>query len=182
MITDVPNAMVTAKPEAKERRMTFRQRIANLAAIGTGAVVVAMVGAFIAASPAIARSRERSPTVAAAASGFACGSQQFCDYIYDNGTGVCFKVNPFSGIPSDNWAYYGCRNIDGSIYNNTAFTFRVFYAPNHGDPHACIPPYTKVADLFNYDFNSGSGPHDLVIGNDIASFSFSTAPCTNTPL
>lgn len=62
------------------------------------------------------------------------------------------------------------------------FTFRVFYAPNHGDPHACIPPYTKVSDLFNYDFNSGSGPHNLVIGDDIASFSFSTSPCTNTPL
>ena len=50
------------------------------------------------------------------------------------------------------------------------------------DPHACIPPYTKVSDLFNYDFNSGSGPHDLVVGNDIASFTFSTSPCTAIPL
>jgi hypothetical protein len=92
------------------------------------------------------------------------------------------RANPFSGIPSDNWSYYGCRNIDGSLYNNTPFTFRVYFAPNHGDPHACIPPFTKVSDLFNYDFNSGSGPHNLVIGNDIASFSFNLSPCTATPL
>lgn len=160
--------------------MTVRQRIAKLAAI---AVVVATVGALAVASPAIARSAVGSTTARAATSaGFSCGSQDFCDYIYDNGTGLCFSANPFSGIPSDNWSYYGCRNIDGSIYNNTAFTFRVYFAPNHGDPHACVPPYTKVSDLFNYDFNSGSGPHDLVIGNDIASFSFSLSRCTNTPL
>ena len=159
--------------------MTVRQRIASLATIGA---VVATIGGFAAAAPAVARPAARSAGASTAASGFSCGYQQFCDYIYDNGTGVCFKANPFSGIPSDNWSYYGCRNIDGSIYNNTVFTFRVFYAPNHGDPHACIPPYTKVSDLFNYDFNSGSGPHNLVVGNDIASFSFSTSPCTNTPL
>jgi Peptidase inhibitor family I36 len=160
--------------------MSLRRRIAKLGAI---VIVVATVGALGAASSAIARSQLGTASAQAAASGgFSCASQQFCDYIYDNGTGVCFKANPFSGIPSDNWSYYGCRNVDGSIYNNTVFTFRVYYGPNHGDPHACIPPYTKVSDLFNYDFNSGSGPHNLVIGNDIASFSFSTSPCTNTPL
>lgn len=159
--------------------MTVRQRIASLAAT---AVLVATVGAFAAASPALAQSAASSTAPATASATFSCGFQDFCDYIYDNGTGLCFSANPFSGIPSDNWSYYGCRNIDGSLYNNTAFTFRVFYAPNHGDPHACVPPYTRVTDLFNYDFNSGSGPHDLVIGNDIASFSFSTSPCTATPL
>jgi peptidase inhibitor family I36 len=160
--------------------MSFRHRIASLAAIAT---VVGTVGALAAASSAIAEPyASTSSAHAAASSGFSCASQQFCDYIYDNGTGACFKANPFSGIPSDNWSYYGCRNVDGSIYNNTVFTFRVYYGPNHGDPHACIPAYTKVTDLFNYDFNSGSGPHNLVIGNDIASFSFSTSPCTNTPL
>jgi hypothetical protein len=160
--------------------MSLRQRIAGLTAI---AIVATTVGGFAAASPVLAQSVARTASAPAAASGsFTCASQQFCDYIYDNGTGVCFKANPFSGIPSDNWSYYGCRNVDGSIYNNTVFTFRVYYAPNHGDPHACIPPYTKVSDLFNYDFNSGSGSHNLVIGNDIASFSFSTSPCTNTPL
>jgi hypothetical protein len=163
--------------------MTFRQRIAKFAAIGAGTVVLATGAAFAAGTPAMAKSgHSHLRARAAATSAFTCGSQQFCDYIYDNGTGVCFKANPFSGIPSDNWSYYGCRNVDGSIYNNTVFTFRVYYGPNHGDPHACIPPYTKVRDLFNYDFNSGSGPHNLVIGNDIASFSFSTSPCTNTPL
>ncbi len=160
--------------------MSFRQRIARVAAT---AIVATTVGGFAAAAPVLAQPLARTTNAPAAASGsFTCAFQQFCDYIYDNGTGVCFKANPFSGIPSDNWSYYGCRNVDGSIYNNTAFTFRVFYAPNHGDPHACIPPYTKVSDLFNYDFNSGSGPHNLVIGNDIASFSFSTSPCSNTPL
>lgn len=158
--------------------MSCRQRVTRRAAM---AVVVVTFGAFIAASPVLARPRATVPK-AHVASGFSCALQQFCDYVYDNGTGVCFSANPFSGIPSDNWSYYGCRNVDGSIYNNTVFTFRVFYAPNHGDPHACIPPYTRVSNLFNYDFNSGSGPHDLVIGNDIASFSFSTSPCTNTPL
>lgn len=159
--------------------MSFRARIARLGAIA----IVAGAAALAAASPSLAQSGASTPSAPTIPnSGFACGSQQFCDYIYDNGTGVCFKANPFSGIPSDNWSYYGCRNVDGSIYNNTVFTFRVFYAPNRGDPHACIPPYTKVSDLFNYDFNSGSGPHDLVIGDDIASFSFSTSPCTNTPL
>jgi hypothetical protein len=69
-----------------------------------------------------------------------CPSGYFCDYIYDNGYGVCFKVNPFRGYPSE------------------------------------------VRDLFNYDFNSGSGPHNLVVGNDIASFTFSLSSCTNTPL
>jgi hypothetical protein len=160
--------------------MSVRQRIASFAAI---TIVAATVGGFAAAGPALARPVARTTSASAAASGsFTCALQQFCDYVYDNGTGVCFKANPFSGIPSDNWSYYGCRNVDGSIYNNTVFTFRVFYGPNHGDPHACIPPYTKVSDLFNYDFNSGSGPHNLVIGDDIASFSFSTSPCTNTPL
>jgi hypothetical protein len=160
--------------------MSFQLRIASLYAI---AMVAATVGGFAAAGPVLAQSAAGTTSATAAASAsFTCASQQFCDYIYDNGTGVCFKANPFSGIPSDNWSYYGCRNVDGSIYNNTVFTFRVFYAPNHGDPHACIPPYTKVSDLFNYDFNSGSGPHNLVIGDDIASFSFSTSPCTNTPL
>ncbi len=164
--------------------MSFRRRIASLTAI---AMVAATVGGFAAASPVLAQSAAGTTSgttsaPAAASASFTCALQQFCDYIYDNGTGVCFKANPFSGIPSDNWSYYGCRNVDGSIYNNTVFTFRVFYAPNHGDPHACIPPYTKVSDLFNYDFNSGSGPHNLVIGDDIASFSFSTSPCTSTPL
>jgi hypothetical protein len=145
--------------------MSFRQRIASLAAI---AIVASTVGGFAATGPALASSAARATSAPAAATGsFACALQQFCDYIYDNGTGACFKANPFSGIPSDNWSYYGCRNVDGSIYNNTVFTFRVFYGPNHGDPHACVPPYTKVSDLFNYD---------------IASFSFSTSPCTNTPL
>ena len=159
--------------------MTVGQRIASLATIGA---VIAIVGAFAAAGPAMARPAASTARASAATSGFSCGSEQFCDYVYDNGTGVCFRANPFSGIPSDNWSYYGCRNIDGSIYNNTPFTFRVYYSPNHGDPHACIPPFTKVSDLFNYDFNSGSGPHNLVIGNDIASFSFNLSPCTATPL
>lgn len=160
--------------------MSVRQRAAGLAAIAT---IATTVGGFAAAGPGLARPTARTAGASAAASGsFTCALQHFCDYVYDNGTGVCFKADPFSGIPSDNWSYYGCRNVDGSIYNNTVFTFRVFYAPNHGDPHACIPPYTRVSDLFNYDFNSGSGAHNLVIGNDIASFSFSLSPCTNTPL
>ena len=160
--------------------MTVGQRIASLATIGA---VVATVGWFAATTPAMARPGGSTARASVAASGFSCGSQDFCDYVYDNGTGLCFKANPFSGIPSDNWSYYGCRNVDGSIYNNTAFTFRVYYSPNHGDPHACIPPYTKVSDLFNYDFNSGSGAsRNLVVGDDIASFSFSLSPCTNTPL
>jgi hypothetical protein len=162
----------------EEREMACRQRVTSRAAI---AAVLATISAFVVASPVSARPGATAPR-AHAASGFSCALQQFCDYIYDDGTSACFKANPFSGIPSDNWSYYGCRNVDGSIYNNTVFTFRVFYGPNHGDPHACIPPYTKVSDLFNYDFNSGSGPHDLIIGDDIASFSFSTSPCTNTPL
>ncbi len=136
--------------------MSVRQRLANLAAIAT---VVATVGALAAASPAIAQSGARTPNARpAASSGFACGFQQFCDYVYDNGTGACFKANPFSGIPSDNWSYYGCRNVDGSIYNNTVFTFRVYYAPNHGDPHACIPPTPRSATYSTMTSTVVAGP------------------------
>lgn len=42
----------------------------------------------------------------------------------------------------------------------------------------CINPHTKIRDLFNHDFNSGSGPHNLVIGNEIAS---STISLTGAP-
>lgn len=164
--------------------MAICRRIGTVAFVwGAIASVVIVTGA----DGAAARSNGGKGTAPAAlvASGKAfanCPSGYFCDYIYDNGYGLCFKVNPFRGYPSDNWSRYGCRNVDGAIWNNTPFTYRVFFSPNHGDPHACIPPWRKVRDLFNYDFNSGSGPHNLVIGNDIASFTFSLSSCTNTPL
>jgi hypothetical protein len=170
-------------PIKEKKRMRSRQRITRLAAIG--ASTTALIGIYVlaGAGSAVAQSSQSAQSAAPAATRtFSCGFQQFCDYVYDNGTDRCFAANPFSGVPSDNWSYYGCRNIDGSLYNNTAFTFRVYYAPNLGDPHACVPPYTKVSNLFNYDFISGRGPHDLVVGNDIASFTFNLSPCTNTPL
>jgi hypothetical protein len=110
----------------------------------------------------------------------ACPSEYWCDYVFDNGTGLCFKVSPFAGpgnIP--NWATFGCRNVDGSIDNNSPFTLRIYFGPHYQDPHACINPFTKVGNLFNHDFNSGSGPHNLVIGNDIASSTISLNRCTN---
>jgi hypothetical protein len=133
---------------------------------------------FLEASPALAQALTTSQSDASHA--FSCTQFYYCDYIYDNGTAQCFKAGTFSG-PGDvpNWAAYGCRNIDGSIYNNSPFTLRIYYGPHYHDPHACIKPYTKIRDLFNYDFNSGSGPHNLVIGNDIASSTISLSPCTN---
>jgi Peptidase inhibitor family I36 len=161
--------------------MTIRQRITRLAA---ASVVLAAVTSFAVLSPIGATSVQAQtgvPSVRSVASGgFTCSSDYWCDYIYDNGTGLCFKVSPFAGpgnIP--NWASYGCRNVDGSIQNNSPFTLRIYYGPNYQDPHACIKPFTKISDLFNYDFNSGSGPHNLVIGNDIASSTISLTSCTN---
>ena len=118
--------------------------------------------------------------VVAAKHAFACSRFYYCDYIYDYGTGLCFKAGTFSGPGNlPNWGKYGCRNVDGSFFNNSPFTVRIYYAPHYGDPHACIKPFTKIKDLFNYDFNSGRGPHNLVIGNDIASSKISLSPCTN---
>jgi hypothetical protein len=161
--------------------MAVRGRRANLAIIGVLSAIIGSVAVFGHSGPATAQTRTGSQAMTAAASrGFTCSSEYWCDYIYDNGTGLCFRVSPFSGpgnIP--NWAAYGCRNIDGSIENNSPFTLRIYYGPNYHDPHACIKPFTKISDLFNYDFNSGSGPHNLVIGNDIASSTISLSRCTN---
>lgn len=161
--------------------MTIRERLSRLVAVGAVTAMIASVGAFSQAGAATAQAHQSSPTAtAAASSGFSCSLEYWCDYIYDNGTGLCFKVSPFAGpgnIP--NWAAYGCRNVDGSIDNNSPFTLRIYYGPNYHDPHACINPFTKIRDLFNYDFNSGSGPHNLVIGNDIASSTISLTRCSN---
>jgi hypothetical protein len=161
--------------------MAVRTRRTNLAIIGVLFAIVASIADFGETGPATAQTRTVSrSTTAAATSGFTCSSGYWCDYIYDNGTDLCFKVSPFSGpgnIP--NWGAYGCRNIDGSIENNSPFTLRIYYGPYYHDPHACIKPFTRISDLFNYDFNSGSGPHNLVIGNDIASSTISLSSCTN---
>jgi hypothetical protein len=161
--------------------VTVRGRCANLAIISVLSLIIGSVAVFGQTGAATAQTRTVSrSTTAAASRAFTCSSEYWCDYIYDNGTGLCFKVSPFAGpgnIP--NWAAYGCRNIDGSIENNSPFTLRIYYGPGYQDPHACIKPFTKISDLFNYDFNSGSGPHNLVIGNDIASSTISLSRCTN---
>lgn len=163
--------------------MTVRQRIASFLAIGVMTAIVASgsmlaEGASVAAAQPVSTSQ--SDTAAASGAFGGCPTGYYCDYIYDNGYDLCFKASPFAGngdIP--NWSRYGCRNVDGAIYNNSPFTVRIYFAPNYGDPHACIKPFTKIRDLFNYDFTSGSGPHNFVIGNDIASSSFNLTPCTN---
>jgi hypothetical protein len=167
--------------EFGEDDMTVRQRITKVVA---AAAVLATLMSLAVLSPIAATSVQAQPGVAnarsVASAGFTCSSDYWCDYIYDNGTGLCFQVSPFAGpgnIP--NWASYGCRNVDGSIQNNSPFTLRIYYGADYHDPHACINPFTKISDLFNYDFNSGSGPHNLVIGNDIASSTISLSRCTN---
>jgi hypothetical protein len=169
--------------------MTFSHRTANRAITGVVAALAAVAVALACAnvsSAAVGGGVPRpgqlaigQPLVASSSFGN-CGTGYYCDYIYDNGTGLCFKLSPFAhpgNIP--NWAAYGCRNVDGSIYDDSPFTLRIYYGPNYHDPHACINPFQKVSDLFNYDFNSGSGPHNLVIGNDIASSAISLTRCTN---
>jgi hypothetical protein len=160
--------------------MNLRQRIVHLMAIGVVLALAASGSIGAPAHSALAQARSASPGAAAARSAFSCPLYYYCDYIFDYGTGLCFKAGTFSGpgnVP--NWGRYGCRNVDGSIYNNSPFTLRIYYGPNYHDPHACIKPWTIIRDLFNYDFNSGSGPHNLVIGNDIASSTISLSPCTN---
>ena len=160
--------------------MPLRQRIAKLVAVQAVTAAAVSVSVF-AAGPAMAQTLITSQNASAASSGFGdCASGYWCDYVYDNGYDVCFKVSPFAG-PGDvpNWGAYGCRNVDGAIYNDSPFTLRIYYGPNYRDPHACIDPFTKIRDLFNYDFNSGSGSHNLVIGNDIASSTISLTTCTN---
>jgi hypothetical protein len=161
--------------------MTIQSRIVPLVAGVTAAAVVASGCLFAVAGAASAQSRSSDRTAIAAKSGFTgCTRFYYCDYTNDNGTHLCFRAGTFSG-PGDvaNWATYGCRNVDGAFYNNSPFTVRIYFAPHYGDPHACIKPYTKIRDLFNYDFNNGRGPHNLVIGNDIASSTISLSPCTN---
>jgi hypothetical protein len=118
--------------------MTVRSRLARLATIGVVSAIVASVGVFSQSGAATAQAGGgRAPATLAASSGFTCSSDYWCDYIYDNGTGLCFKVSPFAGpgnIP--NWGSYGCRNVDGSIENNSPFTLRIYYGPNYHDPHA----------------------------------------------
>ncbi len=160
--------------------MIMRQRLVPFVAIGAVMAVVVSGSLGTAASPAAAQTRSTSHRATTARSGFSCTQGYYCDYIYDNGTSLCFKAGTFSGpgnVP--NWGTYGCRNVDGAIYNNSPFTLRIYYGPHYHDPHACIKPFTKISDLFNYDFNSGSGPHNLVIGNDIASSTINLSPCTN---
>jgi len=148
--------------------------VAFVAAIG-------LLAASTAAADAPARVSANPGLGPAASQSFSCTQEDYCDYIYDNGTGLCFKASPFGGtgdIP--NWGKYGCRNVDGSFYNNSPFTIRLYYGPNYGDPHACIKPFTKITDLFNYDFNSGTGSsRHLVVGNDVASSTMSLTACTN---
>jgi hypothetical protein len=161
--------------------MTIRSRIVLLVANRAVPAVVASGCLFAMASSASAQARGTAGSATAAKSGFTgCTRFYYCDYSDDNGRHQCFKAGTFSG-PGDvaNWATYGCRNVDGAFYNNSPFTVRIYFAPHYGDPHACIKPYTKIRDLFNYDFNSGRGPHNLVIGNDIASSTISLSPCTN---
>lgn len=160
--------------------MTIRQRLGKALAVGAATAVLVGLGVLGQAGVATAQTHQAASTATAAAGSFSCAQDYWCDYVYDNGTGLCFKVSPFAGpgnIP--NWSTYGCRNVDGSIENNSPFTLRIYYGPNYHDPHACIKPFTKISDLFNYDFNSGSGPHNLVIGNDIASSTISLTSCTN---
>lgn len=163
--------------------MTIRRRIAKLAVIGAVMSVGAGYGLLATGGVAAAQTALRAsqhPLAVTSATFANCQSGYYCDYVYDNGTGLCFKISPFAtsgNVP--NWGTHGCRNVDGSIYNNSPFTLRIYYGPNYHDPHACIKPFTKITDLFNYDFNSGSGPHNLVIGNDIASSSVNLSPCTN---
>ncbi len=173
--------------------MASRHGFRKLATFGVTCSVVAALGLFAVTNLAPAHANRAKPAasvqhrlgagprpLAITSSSFSCTSDYFCDYIYDNGTGLCFRLSPFA-TPGDipNWGTYGCRNVDGSIYNNSPFTLRIYYGPSYHDPHACIKPFTKISDLFNYDFNSGSGPHNLVIGNDIASSTISLSPCTN---
>jgi hypothetical protein len=161
--------------------MTIRQRAVVFLTVGAVAAAGVSGGVFAATGSATVRTRDSATRVATTASTFAhCGTGYWCDYIYDNGYDICFKVSPFAGpgnVP--NWGHYGCRNVDGAIYNDSPFTLRVFFGPNYHDPHACINPFTKIRDLFRYDFNSGRGPHKLVIGNDIASSTISLNRCTN---
>jgi hypothetical protein len=145
------------------------------------AALIAVTGMFAAASVATGRSFRRGPAASVAASrSFAqCATGYWCDYVRANGRDLCFKVSPFVG-PGDipNWGVYHCRNVDGAIYNNSPFTLRIYYGPHYRGPYACLEPFTKVRDLFTRYFNTGSGPHDLVIGNNIASSTISLTRCT----
>jgi hypothetical protein len=116
--------------------MTIGRRIAKVVAIEVVTAVILSVS-MLAASSAAAQALTTSKNApAAAGSAFGgCASGYWCDYRYDNGSDICFKVSPFAGpgnIP--NWKTYGCRNVDGSIYNNSPFTLRLYYGPSYSDP------------------------------------------------
>ena len=95
--------------------MTIRQRLGRALAIGAATAVLVGLGVLGEAGVATAQAHQTTSTATAAASSFSCAQDYWCDYIYDNGTGLCFKVSPFAGpgnIPKlvDVWVSQ-CRRL-----------------------------------------------------------------------
>jgi hypothetical protein len=101
----------------------------------------------------------------------------FCDFAATGQTNRCFESNA-SGMNIGNWDSVGCRNIDESIANNTSEYIRLYFGPNHEDPHTCINPGTSFNNLAGLDFNSGTGA-GTPLENNVASSSANTSRCTN---
>lgn len=108
------------------------------------------------------------------------GFTAFCDFAATGFSNQCFRSDA-AGMNIANWsnAGSGCRNVDESIINNTSEYVRLYFGPNHGDPHTCINPGTSFSNLAGKDFNSGTGAGTQPVENNVASSSANTSRCTN---
>jgi len=150
--------------------------IAALATIALAAPATASVSAptaRVASSVSVAATIRDNVAIASTACASHLGQNFYCDYVHTGFSGRCL-------IGEGNSPDWGtCRNVDESFINNTSKRVRIYFGPNFGDPHACIPPNTDFSTFAGLDFNSGTGANTQPITNNIASSTESTSPCTN---
>jgi hypothetical protein len=102
----------------------------------------------------------------------------YCDFRNTGYTNQCFN----SQGEQTNWGNFGCRNVDESFRNESAFAVRLWFSPNFGGAHVCIEPQHGMANMANYTFNSGSGRSGFgsTLNNNVASSSLDVpGACTN---
>jgi hypothetical protein len=141
--------------------------------------VIASPAAFVSASAQLASLKSvQVKTARASGCPSHLGVTFFCDFAATGQNNRCFESDA-SGMNIANWNTVGCRNVDESIANNTSEYVRLYFGPNHEDPHTCINPGTSFNNLGGLDFNSGTGAGTQPVENNVASSSASTSRCTN---
>src|ERR1700730_10097411 len=104
---------------------------------------IAVLATIALAAPATASVSAPTARNAAAIEATACSGHLneafYCDYVHTGFSDRCF----IGQGNSSNWG--SCRNVDESFINATSERVRIYFGPNFGDPHACIPPMTNFS-------------------------------------